>query len=87
MCSQYGIPITVVDVPHVPTAIAFDFWMLILAPDADVYWSSISRSLGTSSGDVIKSVIRTAYATMADFLSPRLIRIPLSVASIAHSRV
>ena len=42
MFSWYAIPIMFTVVSHVPTAMAFDCWILILAPDALPYWSNMA---------------------------------------------
>ena len=67
MFSWYGIPIMFTVVSHIPNAMAFDFWILIFAPDSFPYWFSMACSFGISLGDVSSNVTSSEYTITADF--------------------
>jgi hypothetical protein len=64
----YCVHVMFIVVSHLPTTRAFDFLMLIFAPDASPYWSNIFCILGMSLGDCKSIVTSSAYAEWVPLL-------------------
>jgi hypothetical protein len=74
--SWYGMFIISMDLSHDPKAIALDFWMFTLVPDAASKHCIASCSFVMSVGVVTKIVTSSAYATTEVLAQSRPTRRP-----------